>query len=79
VLHAPGMVDDFYLNLLSWSVQNIVAIALAKNTYIWKTDSGDVVQVGESPKGTYISLVDFSNDGSFLGTRIGSGEVELWD
>jgi cell division cycle protein 20 (cofactor of APC complex) len=79
VLDAPGMVDDFYLNLLSWSVQNVVAVALAENTYIWKADSGDVVQIGEAPEGTYVSSVDFSNDGSFLGIGIGSGDVELWD
>jgi cell division cycle 20, cofactor of APC complex len=79
VLDAPGMVDDFYLNLLSWSVQNVVAVALAENTYIWRADSGDVVQVGEAPEGTYVSSVDFSNDGSFLGVGVGSGDVELWD
>lgn len=79
VLDAPGMVDDFYLNLISWSVQNVVAVALAENTYIWRAESGDVVQVGEAPEGTYVSSVDFSNDGAFLGIGIGSGEVELWD
>ncbi len=79
VLDAPGMVDDFYLNLLSWSVQNIVAVALAENTYIWRADTGAVVQVGEAPEGTYVSSVDFSNDGAFLGIGVGSGEVELWD
>ena len=79
VLDAPGMVDDFYLNLLSWSVQNVVAVALSENTYIWKADTGTVVQVGEAPEGTYISSVNFSNDGAFLGVGIGTGEVELWD
>jgi cell division cycle protein 20 (cofactor of APC complex) len=79
VLDAPGMVDDFYLNLLSWSVQNIVAVALSENTYIWKADTGAVVQIGEAPEGTYVSSVDFSNDGAFLGIGVGSGEVELWD
>jgi cell division cycle protein 20 (cofactor of APC complex) len=79
VLDAPGMVDDFYLNLLSWSVRNVVAVALAENTYIWRAESGEVVQIGEAPEGTYVSSVDFSNDGAFLGIGIGSGEVELWD
>ncbi|KAJ2914968.1 hypothetical protein MD484_g5466, partial [Candolleomyces efflorescens] len=79
VLDAPGMVDDFYLNLLSWSVQNAIAVALEAVTYIWKADTGSVVQLGDAPEGTYISSVDFSNDGAFLGVGIGSGEVELWD
>ncbi|KII91429.1 hypothetical protein PLICRDRAFT_38207 [Plicaturopsis crispa FD-325 SS-3] len=79
VLDAPGMVDDFYLNLLSWSCLNVVAVALAECTYIWRADTGTVTLVGEAPEGSYISSVDFSNDGAFLGVGIGSGEVELWD
>ena len=79
VLDAPGMVDDFYLNLISWSSQNALAVALEASTYIWKADTGNVVQVGEAPDGTYVSSVDFSNDGMFLGVGIGIGDVELWD
>ncbi len=40
---------------------------------------GVVVQIGEAPEGTYVSSVDFSNDGAFVGIGIGTGEVELWD
>ncbi|RDB24148.1 WD repeat-containing protein slp1 [Hypsizygus marmoreus] len=79
VLDAPGMVDDFYLNLISWSCLNAVAVALEASTYIWKADTGTVVQLGEAPEGTYVSSVDFSNDGMFLGVGIGNGDVELWD
>ncbi|KAG5645825.1 hypothetical protein DXG03_005166 [Asterophora parasitica] len=79
VLDAPGMADDFYLNLISWSCQNAVAVALEASTYIWKADTGTVVQLGEAPEGTYVSSVDFSNDGAFLGVGLGTGDVELWD
>jgi cell division cycle protein 20 (cofactor of APC complex) len=79
VLDAPGMVDDFYLNLLSWSCQNAVAVALESSTYIWKADTGTVVQLGECPEGSYVSSVDFSGDGAFLGVGNGNGDVELWD
>ena len=77
VLNALGMVDDFYLNLLSWSVLNIVALALSKNTYIWRAETGMVVLVGEAPEGSYISSVDFSIDGAFLGVDIGTEDIEL--
>ncbi|KZP28244.1 WD40 repeat-like protein [Athelia psychrophila] len=79
VLDAPGMVDDFYLNLLSWSCQNVVAVALAESTYIWRADTGTVTQVGDAPEGSYVSSVDFSNDGAYLGVGVGTGDVELWD
>jgi len=79
VLDAPGMLDDFYLNIVAWSAQNTLAVALAENTYFWRADSGDVVHVGEMPEGTYASALDFSMDGQFLGVGNGTGAVELWD
>ncbi|EGO00967.1 hypothetical protein SERLA73DRAFT_167157 [Serpula lacrymans var. lacrymans S7.3] len=79
VLDAPGMVDDFYLNLVSWSCQNAVAVALAESTYIWRADVGAVSHLCEAPEGSYVSSVDFSNDGAYLGIGLGTGEVELWD
>jgi len=79
VLDAPGMVDDFYLNLITWSCQNVLAVALAESTYIWRAETGTVSRVGEAPEGSYVSSVDFSNDGTYLGIGIGTGEVELWD
>lgn len=79
VLDAPGMVDDFYLNLISWSSQNQLAVALEGATYIWTADSGSVAHLGDTAEGTYVSSVDFSTDGAFLGIGVGTGDVELWD
>jgi cell division cycle 20, cofactor of APC complex len=79
VLDAPGMVDDFYLNLVSWSCLNVVSVALGEATYIWRAQTGEVVQVGEAPEGDYVSSVQWSNDGVFLAVGLGSGDVELWD
>lgn len=79
VLDAPGMVDDFYLNLISWSHTNTVAVALGEGTYIWKASTGAVVHVGDTQDGSYVSSVDFSNDGAFLAIGMGTGDVELWD
>ncbi|KAF7304620.1 hypothetical protein MKEN_01175900 [Mycena kentingensis (nom. inval.)] len=79
VLDAPGLVDDFYLNLVDWSSLNCVVVALDGSTYIWKADTGAVVQMGDAPGGTYVSSAKFSSDGAFLGIGLGTGEVELWD
>ena len=79
VLDAPGMVDDFYLNLISWSSQNVVAVALGESTYTWRADTGSVLHLGDVSDGAYVSSVEFSADGSFLAVGTGSGDVELWD
>ena len=59
--------------------QTLAAIALEASTYIWKADTGAVVQLGEAPEGSYVSSVNFSDNSAFLGVQNGNGEVELWD
>ncbi|KAF8213853.1 WD40-repeat-containing domain protein [Mycena galopus ATCC 62051] len=76
---ATDMLDDFYLNLLSWSCLNCVAFALGPRTYTYNADAYGVVKMSEAPASTYVSSLSFSNDGAFLGIGLGTGEVELWD
>ena len=42
ILDAPDFVDDYYLNLLDWSSDNLLAVALGRTVYIWNADSGDI-------------------------------------
>lgn len=35
VLDAPQLQDDFYLNLVDWSSQNVLAVGLGTEVYIW--------------------------------------------
>ncbi|EEP82240.1 WD-repeat containing protein slp1 [Uncinocarpus reesii 1704] len=79
VLDAPGLVDDYYLNLLDWSSGNQVAIGLERNVYVWSADSGSVDCLLESSPDTYISSVKWSNDGAYVGVGLGTGEVQIWD
>eukprot|EP00501_MAST-03F_sp_TOSAG23-6_P000602 GSMAST32.ASY1.ANO1.623.1 assembled CDS len=53
VLDAPDLLDDYYLNLLDWSVDNILAVALQSFLFLYGND--------------YISSVKFSSaDGNIL-------------
>ena len=79
VLDAPGLVDDYYLNLLDWSTGNQVAIGLERNVYVWSADSGTVSCLLETSPDTYISSVKWSGDGAYVGVGLGSGEVQIWD
>jgi cell division cycle protein 20 (cofactor of APC complex) len=42
ILDAPDIVDDYYLNLISWSKDNILAVALAKSVYLWNATTGEI-------------------------------------
>ncbi|EPX74654.1 sleepy Slp1 [Schizosaccharomyces octosporus yFS286] len=79
VLDAPGIVDDYYLNLLDWSNLNAVAIALERNVYVWNADSGDVSGLAETDESTYVAGVKWSQDGTFLSVGLGNGLVEIYD
>lgn len=45
ILDAPDIKDDYYLNLLDWSEQNILAVALDKTLYLWDAGNGSIQQV----------------------------------
>jgi cell division cycle protein 20 (cofactor of APC complex) len=79
VLDAPGLVDDYYLNLLDWSSGNQVAIGLERSVYVWSAESGTVSSLLECPTDTYISSVKWSGDGAYVGVGLGTGEVQIWD
>ncbi|KAJ2742817.1 WD repeat-containing protein slp1, partial [Coemansia sp. BCRC 34490] len=42
ILDAPGLVDDYYLNLVDWSISNSLAIGLEQAVYLWNASTGDV-------------------------------------
>ncbi|KAI0996467.1 WD repeat-containing protein [Podosphaera aphanis] len=79
VLDAPGLVDDYYLNLLDWSSGNQVAIGLERNVYVWSADSGTVCPLLETSPDTYVSSVKWSGDGAYVSVGLGTGEVQIWD
>ena len=79
VLDAPGLVDDYYLNLLDWSSGNQVAIGLERNVYVWSAESGTVHSLMETAADTYVSSVKWSGDGAYVGIGLGSGEIQIWD
>jgi cell division cycle protein 20 (cofactor of APC complex) len=79
VLDAPGLVDDYYLNLLDWSSGNQVAIGLERSVYVWSAESGEVNSLFECPADTYVSSVKWSQDGAYVAAGLGTGEVQIWD
>lgn len=79
VLDAPGLIDDYYLNLLDWSSGNQVAIGLERNVYVWSADEGSVNCLMETSPDTYVSSVKWSGDGAYVSVGLGTGEVQIWD
>lgn len=45
ILDAPELVDDYYLNLVSWGMNNVLAVALGQRVYLWNAESGDITHL----------------------------------
>lgn len=78
VLNAPDMVDDFYLNLLDWSKDNVIAIALSNIVYLWNADSGNITKLIDNPD-QMVTSVSWSKNGQFLSVGTSNNEVQIWD
>jgi cell division cycle 20-like protein 1 (cofactor of APC complex) len=42
VLDAPELQDDFYLNLVDWSSQNVLSVGLGTCVYLWSACTSQV-------------------------------------
>lgn len=79
VLDAPGLIDDYYLNLTDWSVDNILAIALGECLYLWNAQTGNVSQLCSLDENSYYASVKFSGDGHYLALGTSEGAVHIYD
>ncbi|XP_053572164.1 LOW QUALITY PROTEIN: cell division cycle protein 20 homolog [Bombina bombina] len=80
ILDAPEIRNDYYLNLIDWSSQNILAVALSDSVYLWNYISGEIVLLMQMEHSEdYISSVSWIKEGNYLAVGTSNSEVQLWD
>lgn len=81
ILDAPALSDDFYLNLLDWSAQNTLAVALGASVYLWNAQSGDIDLLTEldTADNNSVTSLAWSADGNFLSVGTHANTVQLWN
>jgi cell division cycle 20-like protein 1, cofactor of APC complex len=45
VLDAPSLQDDYYLNVVDWSAQNVLAVGLGSSVYLWSALNSKVTRL----------------------------------
>eukprot|EP01126_Amoeba_proteus_P060521 TRINITY_DN800_c0_g4_i1.p1 TRINITY_DN800_c0_g4~~TRINITY_DN800_c0_g4_i1.p1 ORF type:complete len:455 (+),score=64.46 TRINITY_DN800_c0_g4_i1:161-1525(+) len=78
VLDIPDLVDDYYLNLLDWNSNNVVAIALGSSIYLWNGDTCTnqiLVDLGE----TGVTSVSWLQGSRYLAVGTNDCEVRIFD
>ena len=80
VLDAPQLQDDFYLNLVDWSSQNLLSVGLGPAVYIWSACTSKVTKLCDvTPIGDNITSVAWNQRGNHLSVGLESGETQIWD
>lgn len=79
-LNAPDMRNDYYLNLLDWGANNLLAVGLENTVYFWDPSTGAVNQITPCQNGDHVCSVAWLKDGGdYIAIGTSSNEVQLWD
>ncbi|KAG4972968.1 hypothetical protein AAZX31_11G027100 [Glycine max] len=79
VLDAPALQDDFYLNLVDWSSNNVLAVALETSVYLWNASSSKVTKLCDLGIDNSVCSVGWAPLGTYLAVGSNSGKVQIWD
>uniref|UniRef100_A0A8R7QFA7 Anaphase-promoting complex subunit 4 WD40 domain-containing protein n=1 Tax=Triticum urartu TaxID=4572 RepID=A0A8R7QFA7_TRIUA len=79
-LDAPGVVDDYYLNVLDWGSKNVVSVALENTLYLWNaSDSSTSELVTVDADYGPITSVSWACEGQHIAVGLNSSDIQLWD
>jgi cell division cycle protein 20 (cofactor of APC complex) len=78
ILDAPGLLDDFYLNLMVWNSNDVIAVALDEAVYLGDMTSGGVSLLCRTEHEHYVSSLEWI-DCQHLAVGISSGRILLYD
>ncbi|CAG8543826.1 3028_t:CDS:2 [Paraglomus brasilianum] len=81
VLDAPDLQDDFYLNLVDWSSNNILGVGLGPCVYLWNAVTSKVVKLCDlsTTDTDSVTSVSWMASGTHIAVGTNLGPVEIWD
>ncbi|KAI5133760.1 cell division cycle 20, cofactor of APC complex [Nematocida ausubeli] len=78
ILDAPSILNDYYVNLLDWSKDNLISLGLSEQLYLWNASNKSVSHVVDAPDNHHISSVSFSKEG-LLAYGMSDGNLSVID
>lgn len=79
VLDAPELLDDFYLNLVDWGQQDILAVGLGDSVYLWDGATQSVDRLCNLSNKDKVTSINWIGSGTHLAIGTLQGLVEIWD
>ena len=79
-MDAPDLQDDFYLNLVDWSSQNVLSVGLGACVYLWSACTSQVTKLCDmTPDNDTVTSVSWSERGNFVAVGTHRGYAQIWD
>ncbi|XVF08553.1 hypothetical protein REPUB_Repub07fG0013100 [Reevesia pubescens] len=80
ILDAPGFRNDYYVNIMSWGKNNILAVALGPELYLWNSEDQSVYKLLKvGGRDDWPTSVTWSEDARTLAVGYMCSKLELWD
>ncbi|CAJ0924847.1 unnamed protein product, partial [Mesorhabditis belari] len=81
VLDAPELQDDFYLNLVDWSSQNMLSVGLNTCVYLWSANNSQVIKLCDlsTQDNDSVTSVQWADKGDLLAVGTNKGATQIWD
>lgn len=79
VLDAPELSDDFYLNLVDWGLQDVLAVGLGDSVYMWDGATQLVDRLCNLTNQDKVTSISWIGLGTHLAVGTSNGLVEIWD
>ena len=67
------------MNIMDWGRNNVLAVALGSELYLWKSDNGNVQRLLQVRANDYPSSVAWSEDAKTLAVGYLHSNLQLWD
>ena len=77
-MDAPRLRDDFYYNLLDWSVKNVITIGLDNTIYTWSAKTNEAFKLAEFPH-TLVTSLSWNPRGILLAAGDDKGDIRIFD
>ena len=78
MLDAPALQNDFYLNLVDWSRQNVIAVGLGACVYLWNATNSKVTKLLDlAAEHQTVCSVEWTAKGTYLAVGTDAGDVQV--
>ena len=72
-MDAPALQDDYYLNLIDWSTQNILGVGLSSSVYLWNANNSKVNKLCDLGMSDSVTSISWATNGPHLSIGTNNG------